>query len=1020
IPLGTDEQDCIYSNTFTIRWNQPPASDLEGYAWKLDYLGPLNANPAVINASYNQLEKKYGSNSTNNALKVMGSKTETSYINQDDGVWCFSVFSIDDVGNVSSPSSYVFKMNKYQPHTYITHIDGRQDVQGDLKVDIIGRGFSVGGDVQHIYFRSEGEKQNVRTLSLVNNDYTVKSDREIFIPDVENLPQGKYYVFVDHPLRGLAASAEPIIVSRSLTVKFGDYTRPWNADWQKRQTSRFVLDANIIVIAAVLILGFVLALLTLKRIGLIFIEGRAVQIEILALLSRDLMPQERKKIKAALRRRGLGLRFKLASFTIALVLIVVVMVSYPLYLQMSGTQQETLMKGLWDRSVVLIEGITASARVYMPENRVLELGYLPRQSAAVPEARYVTITGYGSGNTTSNEYVWASNDPDILTKIDTPILEAGVSRMHDDVSKILEDNMSDWNERAQRSVGSMAESIEALNVELGPLLLRDDKESRERLEDINTVTSGLAQRITGILDDLGKEVESYPAFNTADIGDPAKSDNTNYLLYKPIFFRQSGSNIYFRGTVRLEISSESIVEAMHEGQRQIFRIIFYIALAALMIGGVGSMALATIIILPIRRLVRHVERIRDTEDKSDLEGMDIAIKSKDELAVLGDTINQMTHNLVKAALAAQDLSIGKEIQKKFIPLDVDRDGNKLSSGFKETKYAQFFGYYEGAKGVSGDYFDYHDIDGRYFAIIKCDVAGKGIPAALIMIQVATMFINYFKEWRPGRKDMLIEKLVYQINEFIETLAFKGRFAAFTLCVFNSENGSASFCNAGDNIVHWFDASENKLKYLTLPETPATGVLPNSIIESRGGYTVQTIKLDPGDILFLYTDGIEEAKRKFRDAKFNEIVCTSGEPETIHGTHVVGQADEEMGPERVEEIVNSVMNKRIYSLYKYHNPYGDVEYHFDFTKCEGTVEEVIMAMVSVEKVFRIYKPLKITQETRVLVDAKIDAFLKEHFVEYTKYCSKQEPNPANPSYLYYKEMCEDEQYDDLTILGVTRK
>jgi HAMP domain-containing protein len=472
----------------------------------------------------------------------------------------------------------------------------------------------------------------------------------------------------------------------------------------------------------------------------------------------------------------------------------------------------------------------------------------------------------------------------------------------------------------------------------------------------------------------------------------------------------------------MEISTEMLIEQMRQGRIGILKMILYIAVLAMLIGGIGAMALSSIIVRPIRRLVRHVEQIRDTENKADLEGVEIAIKSKDEIAVLGNTINAMTHGLVKAAKAAEDLSIGKEIQKKFIPLDMDKDGNKLTTGYKTAKNVRFFGYYEGAKGVSGDYFDYQNIDDRYYAIIKCDVAGKGIPAALIMIQVATMFINYFREWKPTRDGMKIEKLVYQINGFIETLGFKGRFAAFTLCVFDSETGIVRFCNAGDNIIHWFDRSEGYLKFSTLPETPATGVLPNSIIESSSGYKVQTMNLGPDDILLLYTDGIEEAKRKFRDENFNEIVCSyqNAPNDFPHDTHVVGQGDEEMGPQRVEAIINAVMNKENYTLYKYHNPAGEVEYHFDFTECAGNVEEVIMAMVSVEKIFRIYKPPTAGADSRVLVDSKVDSFLKDHFREYHEFCANTQAYPESTAYIYYTGVCEDEQYDDLTILGVNRK
>ena len=66
----------------------------------------------------------------------------------------------------------------------------------------------------------------------------------------------------------------------------------------------------------------------------------------------------------------------------------------------------------------------------------------------------------------------------------------------------------------------------------------------------------------------------------------------------------------------------------------------------------------------------------------------------------------MTQGLVQAAKASKELTIGKEVQKMFIPLDKDATGRTLSTGKQDIPGAEFFGYYEGAKGVSGDYFDY--------------------------------------------------------------------------------------------------------------------------------------------------------------------------------------------------------------------------------------------------------------------------------------------------------------------------
>jgi hypothetical protein len=67
----------------------------------------------------------------------------------------------------------------------------------------------------------------------------------------------------------------------------------------------------------------------------------------------------------------------------------------------------------------------------------------------------------------------------------------------------------------------------------------------------------------------------------------------------------------------------------------------------------------------------------------------------------------------------------------------------------------------------------------------------------------------------------------------------------------------------------------------------------------------------------------------------------------------------------------------------------------------------------------YKSPAMGDESRVLVDQKVDIFLKQHFLQYEKYCSRTVPADV-PGGLYYLGVAEDEQYDDLTILGIKRK
>ena len=90
--------------------------------------------------------------------------------------------------------------------------------------------------------------------------------------------------------------------------------------------------------------------------------------------------------------------------------------------------------------------------------------------------------------------------------------------------------------------------------------------------------------------------------------------------------------------------------------------------------------------------------------------------------------------------------------------------------------------------------------------------------------------------------------------------------------------------------------------------------------------------------------------------------------------------------------------------------------FDFSDCEGTVDDAILALISVEKVFRFYKEPDSLESDVVRVDRKIDAFLRKHFNRYDFYCSSQR-DTGDLNYLFYTHLKEDEQLDDLTLVAL---
>ena len=131
------------------------------------------------------------------------------------------------------------------------------------------------------------------------------------------------------------------------------------------------------------------------------------------------------------------------------------------------------------------------------------------------------------------------------------------------------------------------------------------------------------------------------------------------------------------------------------------------------------------------------------------------------------------------------------------------------------------------------------------------------------------------------------------------------------------------------------------------------------------------------------------------------------------------AKEEFGPERIKQVIEAVYNKRKFTLTKLDNPAAGEVLDFDFTKCEGTVSESILALASMEKVFRLYKSDKVTQTDYIRIDKKIDEFLSKYFNMYEYYAAHKAENADGPNYVDYDQMLEDEQSDDLTLLAIKR-
>ena len=715
-----------------------------------------------------------------------------------------------------------------------------------------------------------------------------------------------------------------------------------------------------------------------------------------------------------------SVRVKFVVIIVVLLLVVISTVAVSVAIAIIRPYKDLLSDSLLLQTKILLDNLEQRMQNHIQALNEDDIDLLLLNRVAFPEAQYVVITGKSAVTTQEGiQYVLATDYQDINKVISTYRYIPGVSQFcPDGIDEILQ-KMVYINSEATTIVQQHTASLQSLKHEIALLGNEREPYSLKRKTELQASIRQMEAKLQARLSALANQgFGSYPDYSIQTL---AKKQET-YLFYEPIItYNPDNLQESVQGIIFVNVSVEELLKKISIQQNTLIRLIIQISLVVLVLAVFIAWFLSSIFVRPLGQLAAHVAMIRDTDDKEQLAGKSVTVTSRDEFGMLGTTINDMTEKLVAAAALSKDLKVGKEIQKMFIPLDLSSSGRKLTTGSHRDNYSEFFGYYEGAHGVSGDYFDYRKLDAYHYAVIKCDVAGKGVPAALIMVEVATLFQNYFQNWNYKRDGYNLSSIVMRINDVIESHGFVGRFAAFSLCIINMRIGDAYFCNAGDNVVHIYDKRERKLKTYTLRSGSAAGAFSSDLITLKGGFPVEKIHLNCGDILFLYTDGIEESKRKLRSPITTKQKETAeSDSLNIQDDHLIGNDSETLGQDRVEAIIESVFARKKFTLKKRQSDLIYEQMDFDFSMCNGTIEEAVMALISVEKVFRMYKDSSAQSFDCVQVDKKIDTFLSKYFLQYNMYCSEKEPHPIYDEYFYYKQIKEDIQYDDLTILGIARR
>jgi len=309
-----------------------------------------------------------------------------------------------------------------------------------------------------------------------------------------------------------------------------------------------------------------------------------------------------------------------------------------------------------------------------------------------------------------------------------------------------------------------------------------------------------------------------------------------YDLGMPVQF--AGTRI---GTVLLGYSSESIFRTIGAARRKNLVNTVIITIITIVVGILGAVILATVTITPIKELAAGVNIIGG----GNLEHR-IHVRARDEIGMLADEFNRMTSRLgdyqremAQKAKLDEQIDIARKIQQDLIP----------GAGI-ETRGLSIHGFYRAAAGVGGDYYDFIQIDNDHYGLIISDVAGKGVPASLMMIMIRTVFRSLIQT---GMKDPA--QIVTLINRMLAPDIADDRFATLLFGVYNRRSRLFRYANAGYGPLLVFRRKERECTLIkpTVPSLPV-GVMEDTVYNAE-----KYVKLAQGDSVFLLTDGVHEAR-----------------------------------------------------------------------------------------------------------------------------------------------------------------
>ena len=245
-----------------------------------------------------------------------------------------------------------------------------------------------------------------------------------------------------------------------------------------------------------------------------------------------------------------------------------------------------------------------------------------------------------------------------------------------------------------------------------------------------------------------------------------------------------------------------------------------------------------------RLIVNNIDRVNSSLDKitkGDLETV-VDVKNNMEFISLSTGINSTVDSLkhfIKEANERIDseLKYAKEIQFSSLQTEFP--------AFPDHDEFDLYAIMDPAKVVGGDFYDFYMIDDESLIFLVADVSGKSIPASLFMMRAKTMIRNYVET------QISLGEVLTKANSRLCEGNDAGMFVTTWIGDLDLKTGELRYANAGHNLP-LLKRKDGEFEYLKVPA--------GFVLAGMDGikYKEQSLTIEPGDELFVYSDGVVEA------------------------------------------------------------------------------------------------------------------------------------------------------------------